>query len=168
MIATVTIAWGDIDAPLSQHPVLMGEGAEQQSLMQFLLREGQMLAIAVEKVRRWHGKPLPTTDVVVHKSSIHTTTATFRQSEVGLTFKLSSSQDQIAAAKWQSSRDCPRVGEWISPRNTDRPVMVMGYYVHQGRRNVIYALPQSLSVEDIPGIHNPRMTIGTVFGRDWS
>ena len=166
MKATTRIGWDDLDIPLSQHNVTL-LGQEQRMLMRFLLYEGQMLAIGVEKALKWRGKPTPDEPVVIHKSSIHTTTATFTRSSVEFVFALSSSEDEIFDAKWQSSRDCPKVGEWISPRNTDRPVLVMGYYVYRGRRNVIYALPVSQSVEDIPGVRSPRMEIGTVFGRDW-
>ena len=167
MIANVVIPWDDIDAPLSQHHVAL-KGDEQHSLMQFLLREGNMLSIAVAKVRRWYGKPLPEREVTVHKSSIHASTAVLRQDSVYLTFKLLSSEDDIIKAKWTSTKDCPKYGDWISPANAGRPVRVMGYYVDRGRRNVIYALPLPSPVDDMEGVQYPRMTIGTVFGRDWS
>lgn len=167
MIAKVMIPWDDIDAPLSQHTV-SHEGDEQQCLMEFLLREGNMLAIAQSKVRRWYGKPLPKRQLTVHKSSIHTSTAVFCSQGVHLTFKLLSSEDDIIKAKWTSTKDCPKYGDWISPDNTGFPVRVMGFYVDRGRRNVIYAFRTPTVVGNLDGVQYPRLTIGTVFGRDWT
>ena len=169
MKATVRIAWQDIDAPMSSHAIEY-DGDDQHTLLHFLLHEGSMLQIAIDKARRWLGKSHTAFYArPIHKSSIHETHLSVYEDHFVLSFYLNSTTEHIRQAKWDSSRDCPKVGEWVSASNTGgMPVLVMGYYVSSGRRNIVYALPHRPQLVDDGSATSPRLTIGTIFGRDWS
>jgi hypothetical protein len=169
MKTTINVSWPDLGAPESVLNISYGE--EQQSTMKFLLAEGNGLKIALNKVKLWQNKPRPKDSVLIHQSDIHSTYAEFGRFTVNITFQLKSSLDDIERASWMSPKECPQLGEWISgPTTGGQPVRVMGHYVGKnGCRNVIFCFSGRKEIgREGTSIALPRLTIGTLYARDFA
>lgn len=169
MKTTVNVSWPDLEAPESALMVVYG--LQQQSTMRYILAEGHGLKIALDKVKLWQNKPRPKKAVLIHQSDIHTTHAEFGMFTINITFELKSSLEDIERASWMSPRECPQLGEWISgPTTGGHPVRVMGHYVGKnGSRNVIFGFSGGKELSrGGTGLSLPRLTIGTLYARDFS
>jgi hypothetical protein len=169
MQATVSVSWPDLGAPESILDVCYAR--EQEKTLRFLLAEGNGLSIALSKVKAWQNKPRPAGEVLIHQSDIHQTYVCFDVHTVTIRFMLRSSLSDIENATWGSPKACPLVGEWISgPTTGGQPVRVMGHYVGKnGSRNVIFGFSGSKPVSQTStGLSFPRLTIGTMYARDFS
>ena len=169
MKTIIKVSWPDLEAPESALSINYDE--HQQSTMRFLLAEGHGLKIALDKVKLWQNKPRPKNRILIHQSDIHSTYAQFGEFTITITFELKSTLRDIEQASWLSPKECPQLGEWISgPTTGGQPVRVMGHYVGKnGSRNVIFGFPGGKDVSrGGVGLALPRLTIGTLYARDFS